>query len=171
MQPITQEERLCAQELVDFIAECPSMFHTVYAACTRLDEAGFTYVPESHAWEVVPGGRYYTTRNGSSVIAFAVGEHALDDRDAFHFQLAAAHADSPAFKIKSAPELEGPEGYLRLNAEAYGGTSRSLPGSIALSRWRAACWFATAPKSKAVWWRLTRMWRSSPAWPFIWIAP
>lgn len=121
MQPITQEERLCAQELVDFIAECPSMFHTVYAACTRLDEAGFTYVPESHAWEVVPGGRYYTTRNGSSVIAFAVGEHALDDRDAFHFQLAAAHADSPAFKIKSAPELEGPEGYLRLNAEAYGG--------------------------------------------------
>ena len=121
MQQITQQERETAQELVDFIAECPSMFHTAHAACARLDAAGFTYLPESHVWDVVPGGRYYTTRNGSSVIAFAVGEHALEDRDAFHFQLTAAHADSPTFKVKSAPELEGPESYLRLNVEAYGG--------------------------------------------------
>lgn len=121
MQQITQQERETAQELVDFIAECPSMFHTAHAACARLDAAGFTYLPESHVWDVVPGGRYYTTRNGSSVIAFAVGEYALEDRDAFHFQLTAAHADSPTFKVKSAPELEGPESYLRLNVEAYGG--------------------------------------------------
>ena len=121
MQKITQQERETARELVDFIAECPSMFHTAQAACARLDAAGFTHLPESHAWDVAPGGRYYTTRNGSSVIAFAVGERALDNRDAFHFQLAAAHADSPTFKVKSVPELEGPEGYVRLNVEAYGG--------------------------------------------------
>ena len=121
MQQITQQERETAQELVDFIAECPSMFHTAHTACARLDAAGFTYLPESRVWDVVPGGRYYTTRNGSSVIAFAVGEHALEDREAFHFQLTAAHADSPTFKVKSAPELEGPENYLRLNVEAYGG--------------------------------------------------
>ncbi len=121
MQPITPQERQTAQELVDFIAECPSMFHTAHAVRARLEDAGFVYLPESSAWDVKPGGRYFTMRNGSSVIAFNVGERALEDRASFHFQLAAAHADSPTFKVKSAPELEGPEGCLRLNVEAYGG--------------------------------------------------
>lgn len=61
------------QELVDFIQESPSMFHTVTTIRRHLDAAGFTHLPEQDAWQVEPGGRYYTTRNGSSIIAFAVG--------------------------------------------------------------------------------------------------
>ena len=103
--------------LLDFIRECPSMFHTAAAIRRRLDAAGFAYLPEGQAWEVVPGGSYYTCRNNSSVVAFKVGEKL----DSYHFQLAAAHGDSPCFKVKAAPELEGPGGYLRLDVEAYGG--------------------------------------------------
>ena len=105
------------QGLLDFVRECPSMFHTTAAIRGRLDAAGFAYLPEGQAWEVVPGGRYYTCRNNSSIVAFKVGE----ELDSYHFQLAAAHGDSPCFKVKAAPELEGPGDYLRLDVEAYGG--------------------------------------------------
>lgn len=74
----TVEDLETSERLIDFIHRCPSMFHTAATIGARLDQAGFTYLPESDAWDVVPGGSYYTTRNGSSVIAFRVGEDALD---------------------------------------------------------------------------------------------
>lgn len=105
------------QALLDFIQGCPSMFHTVSSLRERLDREDFTYLPEGAHWQVEPGGSYYTTRNGSSLVAFKVGQQL----DHYHFQLAAAHTDSPTFKVKDVPELEGPGSYLRLNVEGYGG--------------------------------------------------
>ena len=123
------------QDLIDYLEESPSMFHAVAAARRRLDAAGYTYLPEQAAWEQRAGGRYYTQRNGSSLIAWQVGEGvantgaaALDVTAAsnattapYRFQLTASHSDSPAFKVKSAAEFAGPGGTLRLNVEAYGG--------------------------------------------------
>jgi aspartyl aminopeptidase len=106
-----------SQDLVDFIRKSPTAFHTVANLGKRLDDAGFVRLAECDPWEVRPGGSYYTTRNGSSIIAFKVGEH-LDD---FHFQMSAAHGDSPSFKVKAVPELVGPDAYVRLNVEPYGG--------------------------------------------------
>ncbi|MBM6998965.1 M18 family aminopeptidase [bacterium] len=114
---ITDRDIQISQELCDFIQACPSMFHTNRTIRDHLERAGFTYLPESATWEVTPGGRYYTVRNNSSLVAFRVGG-LLDD---YHFQMAAAHGDSPTYKIKGVPELEGPDGYLRLDVEAYGG--------------------------------------------------
>ena len=62
-----------AQGLVDFIAACPSMFHTAATISARLDAAGFTRLPEGGAWTQERGGSYYTVRNNSSVIAWKVG--------------------------------------------------------------------------------------------------
>ena len=112
---------LCG-ELIDFINESPSMFHTVAAIRRHLEAAGFTYLPEGEAWDVQSSGSYYTVRNNSSVIAWRVGA----DVDAmapagYHFQLAAAHGDSPTFKLKAIPELSGPGDAIRLDVEAYGG--------------------------------------------------
>ena len=39
----------------------------------------------------------------------------------YHFQLTASHSDSPTFKVKAVPELDGAGETLRLNTEAYGG--------------------------------------------------
>lgn len=105
------------QELLTFIQKSPSMFHSIETISDLLTEAGFTYLPEGQAWNLEKGKNYYTTRNHSSVIAFKVGS-VLDD---YHFQMSASHSDSPAFKVKSVPELAGPQEYLRLNVEAYGG--------------------------------------------------
>ena len=121
MEAIDAHEVQAAQDMLRFIEGCPSMFHTTAAIAARLEAVGFTELPEGAAWEVEPGGSYYVTRNGSSIIAFRVGARALAVRDRFHFQLAASHGDSPTFKIKSAGELAGPAEYRRLNVEAYGG--------------------------------------------------
>lgn len=58
-----------ARDMLDFIEASPSMFHSAASICDWLDDAGFTYLPESAAWDLEPGGAYYTQRNGSSVIA------------------------------------------------------------------------------------------------------
>ncbi len=63
------------------------------------------------------GGKYFTTRNGSSIIAFAIGGELAD----YHFQLTSSHSDSPTFRVKEAAELKGKGGYLKLNTEGYGG--------------------------------------------------
>ncbi len=116
---LTYEERSAAEGLFGFVEESPSMFHTVRSIRLRLDEAGFVYLPEVRPWECGPGGSYYTVRNSSSIIAFKVGS---DVRPACcHFQIAASHSDSPTFKVKANPALEGPGAYARLNVEAYGG--------------------------------------------------
>ncbi|WP_194610619.1 M18 family aminopeptidase [Clostridium vitabionis] len=106
-----------AKELLEFIAHSPSMFHSVETIRGMLDQAGFTFLPEAAHWAVKPGGDYYTVRNHSSIIAFRVGDELTD----YHFQMCASHSDSPTYKIKSVPELNGPGEYLRLDVEAYGG--------------------------------------------------
>lgn len=124
---VTADDIEAANDLIDFIEACPSMFHTAATIMAELDEAGFTYLPENAAWDIEPGGRYYTQRNTSSVIAFKVGEDLAatwgEDGVAgdYHFQLTASHSDSPTFKVKAVPELDGAGETLRLNTEAYGG--------------------------------------------------
>lgn len=124
---VTADDIEAANDLIDFIEACPSMFHTAATIMAELDEAGFTYLPENAAWDIEPGGRYYTQRNTSSVVAFKVGEDLAatwgEDGVAgdYHFQLTASHSDSPTFKVKAVPELDGAGETLRLNIEAYGG--------------------------------------------------
>ena len=106
-----------SEELVGFARRSPSMFHAVSTVRAYLDEANATFLPEGGPWEVRRGGLYYTVRNNSSLVAWRVGSE-LDD---YHFQIAAAHTDSPTYKVKAVPELEGPGEYLRLDVEGYGG--------------------------------------------------
>ena len=124
---VTADDIEAANDLIDFIEACPSMFHTAATIMAELDEAGFTYLPENAAWDIEPGGRYYTQRNTSSVVAFKVGEDLAATwgeggvAGDYHFQLTASHSDSPTFKVKAVPELDGAGETLRLNTEAYGG--------------------------------------------------
>ncbi|WP_028264417.1 M18 family aminopeptidase [Atopobium fossor] len=131
-----------SQKLIAFIQDSPSMFHSVATICKILDQHGFVYLPESADWSnlVKVGGSYYTTRNGSSVIACKIGACALknlsrkttlhtaeksQDTAPFHFQIVASHSDSPTFKLKAQPTLEGPGSYIRLSVEGYGGMINS----------------------------------------------
>lgn len=67
------DSKSASQGLLQFICESPCAFFTVQAIRKRLDAAGFSYLPEGEAWKLERGGRYYTVRNDSSLIAWKVG--------------------------------------------------------------------------------------------------
>ena len=114
---VTEADLELSRRLAEFVQKSPSPFHTVQQIRGALDVAGFIYLSEHSEWDVTSGGRYYTTRNGSSIVAFSVGSGIEELR----FQIAASHSDSPALKLKANGELEGPGPYGRANVEVYGG--------------------------------------------------
>ena len=67
------------QGFLKFVQASPSAFHAVAAAVKLLEEKGFAPLKERDSWQLVPGGKYYVTRNLSSLIAFTVptGGHQL----------------------------------------------------------------------------------------------
>lgn len=102
--------------LVEYLKASVSAFHAVAELCSHLKAAGFTELKECQRWSLQPGGRYFTVRNQSAVIAFtlpATGFAAI--------QAVASHSDSPTFRIKELPELEAAGKYVQLNTERYGG--------------------------------------------------
>ena len=105
-----------AKELIAFIEKSPTSFHAVKTMGDMLDREGYIKLEEKDRWQLVPGGRYYTTRNGSALIAFSLPEGELKG-----FRIIASHSDSPSFKIKENPEILVENQYVKLNTEGYGG--------------------------------------------------
>ncbi len=103
---------------MDFLRRSPGCFHAVRNLAEMLEAAGFQRLQETDLWSLQPGGNYYVTRNGSSLIAFRLPE----DRP-HRLRLTAAHTDSPTFKLKPGPGLTD-GGLTRLNVEQYGGAIR-----------------------------------------------
>ena len=101
--------------LIDFLNTSCTAFHVIENVKNRLVSAGFTQLSEGEKWNVEKGGKYFTTKNDSSIIAFKVpkGDYA-------GFNIVASHSDSPCFKIKENAEVEK-AGYICLNTERYGG--------------------------------------------------
>ena len=87
------------QELFDFIQQSPSCFHVIENVKKQLTEQGFEELCENKNWQIKEGGKYFVTRNLSSVIAFKV-----PTKDFKSFHIVASHSDSPTFKIKDHPE-------------------------------------------------------------------
>jgi len=111
------QARELARDLLGFIDASPSPWHAVATASARLEAAGFQRLAEEERWALVPGGRYFSVRGGSSLIAFVVGQGALAESG---LRLVGAHTDSPGLRLKPrAPH--GADGLVRLGVEVYGG--------------------------------------------------
>ena len=104
------------QELFDFIEKSPSCFHVIDNVKKTLVEEGFEELFENKKWQLQEGGKYFVTRNLSSIIAFKV-----PGKDFASFHIIASHSDSPTFKIKDNPEQQVKGKYVQLNTEKYGG--------------------------------------------------
>lgn len=78
------------EELFRFLDAGVSAFHSTAAASAILEAEGYVNCPESAAWELAPGGKYYTTRNGSAVLAWRMPKGELTG-----WHAAASHSDSP----------------------------------------------------------------------------
>lgn len=106
---------LTSKSLLKFIDNSPSCYHVINNVCDML--SGYVQLNENDMWNLERGKSYYVKRNGSSVIAFSI-----PDSDYYHgYLITAAHSDSPSFKIKSNPEMNACDHYVKLNVEKYGG--------------------------------------------------
>jgi aspartyl aminopeptidase len=105
------------QGLIDFLKASPTPFHATASLAQRLEAAGFSRLDERDSWTLVTGGRYYITRNDSSLIAWRMGRQPPLSSG---IRLVGAHTDSPCLRVKPQPELQR-QGFWQLGVEVYGG--------------------------------------------------
>ena len=105
------------RELCDFLDHSPTPFHAVSTMSAMLEKAGFSALSETEQWSLEAGGKYFVTRNGSSIIAFTVGTESMAETG---IRMAGAHTDSPCLMVKPQPELLRNQ-YFQLGVEVYGG--------------------------------------------------
>ncbi|TDZ65199.1 Vacuolar aminopeptidase 1 [Colletotrichum trifolii] len=108
------------QPFVDFLSENPTIFHAVVYFKKKLAAAGFTELPARDSWtdKLQPGGKYWTTRNGSGLIAFTVGEAYKPGNGV---AMIAGHIDALTAKLKPVSQKPTRAGYLQLGVAPYAG--------------------------------------------------
>ena len=108
------------QPFLSFISENPTTFHAVETVCKRLMSNGFTNLSERDSWKgkLSRGGRYCFTRNGSSVIAFVVGDNYESGNGA---SVIASHIDALTTRVKPISTLSTKAGYVQLGIAPYAG--------------------------------------------------
>ncbi|GMH35827.1 hypothetical protein BSKO_03695 [Bryopsis sp. KO-2023] len=106
-----------AIDTLNFINKAWTQFHAVEESSKLLLKAGFQHLSERDNWELKPGGRYFFTRNKSTLVAFAVGAKYVPGNG---FNMVGAHTDSPCLKLKPCSKSKK-SGFLMINAETYGG--------------------------------------------------
>ncbi len=102
------------EELLNFVNNSTSPWHTVETAADMLSKESFQELDWRSKWEKGLKGRFFTKIYGSSLIAFTLGEN--EGR----LRISAAHTDFPGFRIKPKAGIIK-EGYGMLNIEGYGG--------------------------------------------------
>ena len=110
-----------AKRCIQFLDASPEPFHVIKTVKARLAAAGFTRLSEGDHWrekgQLQAGGKYYFTRNGSSIVAFTVGGLYKPGNG---FKVLGAHTDSPNLRLKPKSKKSS-SGVIQLNVECYGG--------------------------------------------------
>lgn len=100
-------------DIKKFLDTSYTAYHTTENVRQILLENGYTALSLGKNWNLQENGRYFVTRNGSSIIAFVIGKNKV-------FNLCQSHTDSPSFKVKGSGVIAS-EGAKRINTEKYGG--------------------------------------------------
>lgn len=133
-----------AKAFLEYVNASPTPFHAIGNAVAALEKAGFERVSERARWiaersegrdgkgastggeeqRLSPGGKYFYTRNQSSILAFTLPHSpssAQGGRSA-GVAIVAGHSDSPRLIVRPVSKRER-GGYLMIECEVYGGLS------------------------------------------------
>ncbi|KAH3950411.1 hypothetical protein HBH53_072700 [Parastagonospora nodorum] len=102
----------------DWMTANPTIFHAVDAVAQQLEKEGYKKLSERDDWDLKAGGKYYVARNGTSLIAFAVGGGYTVGNGA---AIIAGHIDALTAKLKPIPKLRNKAGYVQLGVAPYAG--------------------------------------------------
>ena len=100
------------KDLLDFLHKSPTPFHATNSLANRLRKSGFIELHELDKWDINPG-RYFVTRNQSSLIAFQLATRSIGKTG---IRMVGAHTDSPTLKLKPLPEVHN-KGLFQLGVE------------------------------------------------------
>lgn len=117
-QATKENAAIYCKPFCDFLTDNPTVFHAVDALAKELKKAGFTKLSERDAWDVKIGGKYYVERNGSSLIAFVVGDKYEPGNGA---AILAGHVDALTAKLKPISEVPNKAGFVQLGVAPYAG--------------------------------------------------
>ena len=106
-----------AENLIDYIYDSPTAFNAVETSKDLLLKNGFNELKMNEKWKLKVGGKYFITKNSSSLTAFVINSDNMQDG----FRIIGSHSDSPTFRIKPNAEMTVENSYLKLNTEGYGG--------------------------------------------------
>lgn len=107
------------EKFFDFVEKSTTPYQCVENCVDILRSRGFNQLDFSGDIDIKKGESYYFQYNGSYLFAFVVGKSYKIGQG---FRMAAAHGDSPCFRIKSNMDKKC-EGYVFLNTEGYGGAN------------------------------------------------
>jgi aminopeptidase I len=104
----------------DFLTEAPTVWHAVDYFKTKLHAKGFKELPPRDAWagKVEAGGKYFVSRNGSSLIAFTVGKAYKPGNGV---GMIGGHIDALTAKVKPISTKPSRAGYVQLGVAPYAG--------------------------------------------------
>ncbi|BGP36870.1 hypothetical protein JCM10449v2_000772 [Rhodotorula kratochvilovae] len=114
-----------ARRFLEYVDASPTPFHAVANCVTKLEQAGFARLHERDSWangKVARGGKYFITRNQSSIIAFTVPPAPTGDaqKKPLGMSVVGCHTDSPRFIVKPVSKREK-VGFTQVGVETYGG--------------------------------------------------
>lgn len=133
MAPVST--KMAANDFLSFVNASPTPFHAVKSVKEKLHKAGFQEIKvgtaethcvqllnrkqEKESWSSTcqPGGKYYLTRNASTIVAFAIGKKWKPGNA---IAMIGAHTDSPCLRIKPVSKKQG-DGFIQVGVETYGG--------------------------------------------------
>ena len=104
-------------QLCQFLSAATTPFHAVAEMVKQLRAVGYVPLSDDVEWDIEAGGRYFLTRNDSSIVAFLVGQDSTP-RDGI--RIVGAHTDSPCLMVKPSPEIQS-HGLFQLGVQVYGG--------------------------------------------------
>lgn len=113
-----ENARVYTKPFCDFLTDNPTVFHAVSALAKDLTKQGYKKLSERDSWDIKEGGKYFVERNGSSLIAFVVGEQYEAGNGA---AILAGHVDALTAKLKPVSQVPNKAGYVQLGVAPYAG--------------------------------------------------
>ncbi|KAI0392642.1 aminopeptidase-like protein [Xylariaceae sp. FL0594] len=103
-----------------FLQQNPTVFHAVNYFTTKMTLLGYKELSPREDWagKIEPGGKYFVTRNGSSVIAFTVGKAYKPGNGV---AMIAGHIDALTARLKPVSVKPTKAGYVQLGVAPYAG--------------------------------------------------
>lgn len=108
---------IIAKELMSFIDNSPTPYHTVENCIDILKNNNFQELDIKKSWNLSEGNSYFVSPYNTSLFAFTIGNNLNENHT---IRLSASHTDTPCFRIKPKAEIIETN-YLKLNIETYGG--------------------------------------------------